>query len=454
MSLLTTQNLQDQLKARKSSALELTQDALARARDPQGEGSRVFTQLDEERALTMARVSDELRATGMARSALEGIPISIKDNLDVAGQVTTAGSTVLKHAEPAQQNASVVDRLIAAGAVIVGRSNMTEFAFSGLGLNPHYGTPQNPWDRATGRIPGGSSSGAAISVTDGMAVLAIGTDTGGSVRIPSALCGLTGFKPTQSRIPNDGALPLSPSLDCIGPLAANVSDCIITDAILAGQQAPSWPGIRPLRGARLAVPQTVVLDRMDETVAKVYAQALARLSRAGALLTELPLTEFAEFATLHIQAKGSLPAAEAWHWHRQLLQEHAAEYDPRVAHRMNKGGEMMAADYIELTAARKRWAASIRSTLRPFDAMIMPTVPVIAPPVAPLQADDKLYGRSNALILRNPTLINFLDGCALSLPCHEPGQAPVGLTIAGTHGQDASILSLGLAIEAVFQTRV
>ena len=208
----------EHLAAGRTSATALTEAALARAQDPAGEGARVFTLLDAGRARALAAASDALRAAGIVRSPLEGLPVSIKDLFDVAGQVTTAGSVVLKDAAPAARNAPVIDRLIAAGAVIVGRTNMTEFAFSGLGLNPHHGTPRNPWDRVGGgRIPGGSSSGAAVSVTDGMAVLALGSDTGGSVRVPSALCGLAGFKPTQRRVPLAGALPLSTSLDSVGP---------------------------------------------------------------------------------------------------------------------------------------------------------------------------------------------------------------------------------------------
>ena len=250
-SLPTVQQLQTALAAGRTSAVALTEAALARAHDPAGEGARVFTQLDAGRALAAARASDTLRAAGIVRSPLEGLPISVKDLFDVAGQVTTAGSVVLKNAAPAARNAPVIDRLIAAGAVIVGRTNMTEFAFSGLGLNPHFGTPKNPWDRATARIPGGSSSGAAVSVTDGMAVVGIGSDTGGSVRIPSALCGLTGFKPTQRRVPNEGVLPLSTSLDSLGPLAASVRCCALVDAVLAGlgSLAAGGPGCSAMRGS-------------------------------------------------------------------------------------------------------------------------------------------------------------------------------------------------------------
>ncbi|WP_343293622.1 amidase [Vandammella animalimorsus] len=437
--------LADELAAGRTTAQQLAEAALARAEDPAGEGARAFTRIDRERALALARASDGLRAAGIVRSPLEGVPVSVKDLFDVAGQTTTAGSAVLRQAPAATRNAPVIERLLAAGAVIVGRTNMTEFAFSGLGLNPHYGTPKNPWDRATGRIPGGSSSGAAISVTDGMAALAIGSDTGGSVRIPSALCGLTGFKPTQRRVPTAGTLPLSTSLDSIGPLAASVHCCALADAVLAGADAQAMPAPLPLAGARLAVPAQVALDDLDEAVAAAFERALACLREAGARIHSLPVPEFAELAALH--ARGTLAGAEAWAWHRRLLAEQASGYDPRVRVRIEAGARMDAADYIELRAARQLWIAQVQARLAPFDALLMPTVPHIAPPIAALQADDALYGQTNLLMLRNPTLINFLDGCALSLPCHAPGDAPVGLMLAGPALADARILGLGLSVE-------
>ena len=443
----TIESLAAELAAGRTTSVALTEAALARAQDPAGEGARVFTQIDADRARAAAQASDLLRHAGMVRSPLEGLPVSIKDLIDVAGQVTTSGSVVLKDAPPAAHNAPVINRLIAAGAVIVGRTNMTEFAFSGLGLNPHYGTPKNPWDRentAGGRIPGGSSSGAAVSVTDGMAVVGIGSDTGGSVRIPSALCGLTGFKPTQRRVPIEGTLPLSTSLDSIGPLAASVRCCAIVDAILAGEP-PTTPAPRELAGARLAMPETLVLNDMDAAVAAAFERACAQLQAAGARLTRIAVPEFAEFGRLH--ARGTLAGAEAWAWHRQLLTERGDEYDPRVGLRMRGGEQMSAADYIDLLAARQRWIAAVESRIAGFDALLMPTVPIIAPRIDELQGSDQAYFAANGLMLRNPTLINFLDGCALSLPCHVAGEAPVGLMLAGAGGRDHDILALGEAMQ-------
>jgi aspartyl-tRNA(Asn)/glutamyl-tRNA(Gln) amidotransferase subunit A len=378
------------------------------------------------------------------RSALDGLPVSIKDLFDIAGETTLAGSVAREGAAPADADALIVRRLRAAGAVIIGRTNMTEFAYSGLGLNPHYGTPKNPWDRAGGRIPGGSSSGAAVSVADGMAAAAIGSDTGGSVRIPAAFCGLTGFKPSARRIPLQGALPLSPTLDSIGPIAPSVACCALLDAILSGEEAAQQQPMR-LRGMRLALPETVVLDGLDDAVASAFERALAKLSAAGALIERIALPEFAQLAALN--AGGGFIAAEAWAWHRELIASAGDRYDPRVLSRMRRGESMSAADLIALMEARRRWKAGVEARIAGFDAMLMPTVSVIAPTLAELQ-DDEHYYRMNARVLRNPTFINFLDGCALSLPCQESGSAPVGLMLAAPGGADSSLLAAGMAVEA------
>lgn len=445
----TLANLQAALMAGDVTAEALAETALSKALAPDGEGARVFTRIYAERAREMARASDTLRKAGIVRSPLEGVPVSIKDLFDVAGETTWAGSVALDDAPPAAASSPVVERLVAAGAVLVGRTNMTEFAFSGLGLNPHYGTPLNPFDRGTGRIPGGSSSGAAISVTDGMAAAAIGTDTGGSVRIPAALCGLTGFKPTARRVPRDGALPLSMSLDSVGPLAASVICCALVDSILAGE-VPRVPEAASLKGLRLAVPTTLALDGLDDHVAAAFQAALSALSAAGALVEEIAVPEFMELA--QINAKGGLAASEAWHWHRALIDRAGPRYDPRVLVRIRRGADISAADYLDIVAARAAWMAAVERRIAGFDALLMPTVPVIAPAIASL-ADEGAYGTANLLILRNPTLINFLDGCALSIPCHLAGTAPVGLMVAGAGGQDRRILSIGRAIEAALADR-
>lgn len=428
----------------------LTEVALARAEDPAGEGARVFTRLYAAQARAAAKASDTLRTSGIVRSPLDGLTVSIKDLFDIAGETTMAGS-VAREGEPvAQETARVVQRLIAAGAVIIGRTNMTEFAYSGLGINPHYGTPRNPWDRATGRIPGGSSSGAAVSVADGMAAAAIGSDTGGSVRIPAALCGLTGFKPSAWRVSMAGVLPLSANLDSIGPIAQSVRCCATLDAILAGDEDVVSIAT-DLRGLRLAVPTTLALDGMDTHVSASFSAALSRLAAAGARIEEIAVPEFAQLAA--INAKGGFTAAEAWAWHRDLIERHADRYDPRVVSRIMRGRDMSAADYLDLLDAREAWVAAVEHRIAGYDALILPTVPIVAPSIAELSATDDAYYAANGLILRNSTMINFLDGCALSVPCQAPGSAPAGLMIAGANGADRRILAIGMAIEDVLATQ-
>lgn len=275
------QTLKD-LAAGKIRSSDLVNSCLDAITDPSGEGARTYTRAFADSARSQAKEFDNHRTTG----ALAGLPISVKDLFDVAGEPTTAGSVVLAQAPPAKADAVAVARLRAAGAIVMGRTNMTEFAFSGLGVNPHYGTPANPYDRGSRRLPGGSSSGAAVSVTDGMAYAAVGSDTGGSVRIPAALCGLTGFKPTARRIPLDGALPLSSTLDSVGSLAPTVACCARMDAVLAGVAQQPIPPVE-VRTLRVAVLQGYVLDGLDAHVAAAFSSALALLSRGGAHLEEV-----------------------------------------------------------------------------------------------------------------------------------------------------------------------
>jgi aspartyl-tRNA(Asn)/glutamyl-tRNA(Gln) amidotransferase subunit A len=433
------------LREGRTSSRALTDEALARIADPAGEGKRAFLKVYAEQARTAAAAQDALRTAGIAGGKLAGISISIKDLFDVAGEPTTAGSKALRDAPPAQHDAPIVARLRQAGAVIIGKTNMTEFAYSAVGINPHFGTPGNPYDRAC--IPGGSSSGAAVSVADGFAAAAIGSDTGGSVRIPAALCGLTGFKPTQARITRDGAVPLSTTLDSIGPLARSVADCILLDAVLAGEEPPVLPSI-PVDRLCLAVPQAPVLDGLDDAVAAAFTRACAMLSRAGARLVDLPLRELGELPALN--AQGGFAAAEAYRWHAKLLERRSAEYDPRVSGRIMRGREMSAVHYLDIGEKRAALIAAVERVTAGFHAMLMPTLPIVAPPIAAF-ADDAEYTRLNLLLLRNTTIINQLDGCAITLPIQRQGEAPVGLTLAGNRGCDRTILAVAASVEAALR---
>ncbi|MCO5399480.1 amidase [Ralstonia soli] len=411
-----------------------------------GEGARAFPHGVSMAAQKQAAAVDMLRDQGVA-GPLAGLPISVKDLFDVQGDVTRAGASFVLPEVPARADAVAIARLRAAGAVFVGRTNMTEFAYSGVGINPHYGTPRNPYDRAVGRIPGGSSSGAAVSVTDGMALAAIGSDTGGSCRIPAALCGITGFKPTASRIPLQGAVPLSASYDSVGCLANTVACCAAIDAVMAGDAASPVKPL-PLAGVRLAVPTQLVLDGMEDVVARAYQQALGALSAAGALLQEVCFGSWERLAD--ITAHGGLVAAEASAWHGELLAVHADRYDPRVLSRIRLADQQRAADYLRMHAHRAALCRQADEELAQFDAVVLPTVPIIAPRIQDLEGDEAFFN-ANRLLLRNPAIANMLDLCALSVPCHQPGDAPVGLMLFGRHQTDRHLLALGLSVEAALQ---
>jgi aspartyl-tRNA(Asn)/glutamyl-tRNA(Gln) amidotransferase subunit A len=441
----TLARLAADLAARRTTSRALVDEALARIADPAGEGKHVFVKVYTEAARAAAEAQDQLRAAGYAASPLAGIPVSIKDLFDVAGEVTLAGSKALDDAPAAKADAPVVARLKTAGAVIIGRTNMTEFAFSGVGINPHYGTPGNPYDRSL--IPGGSSAGAPVSVADGMAAVAIGTDTGGSVRIPAALCGLVGFKPTQYRVPRDGATPLSTTLDSIGPIGVSVGCCALTDAVMAGQP-PEVPAATSPDGLRLGIPQTVMLEELEAPVAAAFDRAISVLSRSGARIVELPLKMLADAARINI--KGGLPVVEAFTWHEKLLERRGHDYDPRIRTRIGRGRDMTAAEYIRLVEARVEFIRRFDAETEAFDALVMPTVPMTAPPIAAFARDED-YARLNLKLLRNTSIINFLDRCALSLPIEEPSTAPVGLMVVGRHGEDRRLLAIGRGIETLLE---
>ncbi len=436
------------LAAGRTTSAALTDAALSRIADPAGEGAKTFMVVHADAARAAASASDRLRAAGVVPSPLAGIPVSVKDLFDEQGQVTRAGSTALADAAPALADAPIVARLRAAGAVIVGRTNMVEFAFSAVGANPHYGTPAAPWERATTRrIPGGSSSGAAVSVSDGMAAVAIGSDTGGSVRIPSAFCGLAGLKPTARRVPTSGAFPLSTTLDSVGPLAPSVACCAVVDAIMAGED-PTVPATAVLAGLRFGLPRNVVRDGMEPAVADAFDQALSRLSAAGVRIVEFDFDELNEIPAAN--AKGGFTVAEAWALHRERIARKGNLFDPRVLVRIERGVNVEAADYIDLLYARADINRRADARTAAFDAVIMPTCVVLPPPIAAFD-DDGYYTRTNLLILRNTALGNFLDRCSLSIPATPAGAPPVGFCLLGARGDDRRLLSVGLAVEAALQ---
>lgn len=435
------------LEAGQVTAAALVEEALSRAQA--GEGPRAFTALHVKAARDAALAMDALRKAGRAPSRYAGIPITLKDLFDEAGRTTMAGSVAREGAPPATAHAPVVQRLLRQGFIVLGRTNMTEFAFSGLGVNPHYGTPLSPWDRATGRLPGGSSSGAAVAAADGMGFGGLGTDTGGSCRIPAALCGVVGFKPTARRVPIEGVLPLSPSLDSVGPIARSVECCATLDAFLSGAEAAAVPlPEASLSGLRLAVLTNIVEEGMVGEVARPFARALARLEAVGARLTDLTLPELDRIGPMN--AKGGLTASEAFHWHRDLIIQAGTRYDPRILKRISRGERMSAADYLEVLRERAAIMAAVAPRTAPFDAVLCPTTPLPPPALAEVEEEGE-YNRINLLLLRNTTIANILDRCAISLPCHLPGEAPAGLMLMGEAMQDHRLLTIARAVERLLE---
>lgn len=399
----------------------------------------------------VAAAADRMREAGVSLPPLAGLAVSIKDLFDVEGQPTTAGSASMHDAPPAAADCPAVARLRHAGAALIGHTNLTEFAFSGVGINPHHGTPANPVTAAldaTPRIPGGSTSGGAVTVATGAAWAALGSDTGGSIRIPAALQGLVGFKNTQALTPQQGCIPLAPSLDTVCAITRSVRDAVLLHEIIAERRVALQR--RPLAQWRLALPTTTVLDDVDATVGRAFERTIDALRRAGAQVEELALPELAQLAPL--QARGGLAAAESWTWHRERLAVRERAYDPRVALRIRRGAAISPSDLDALHRARRDWIDRVRSRLQGFDALLSPTVPVVAPHLAPLVADDDAFFATNALLLRNPSIVNQLDGCALSLPCHAAGEMPVGLMVWQTANHDDDVLSISLAIERALET--
>jgi len=426
-----------------TSARDRLEQALARIADPNGEGARACLTVYADAARAAADAADARAGAGISLGPLDGTIVSIKDLFDVAGEPTRAGSRILADAAPAKADAPVVRRLRAAGAVIVAKTNMSEFAFSGVGMNPHYGTPGNPADRA--RVPGGSSSGAAVAAADHMCDIAIGTDTGGSTRIPGALCGIVGYKPSQWRVPTEGAFPLSYTLDSIGPIARSVADCARADGVMAGEEvAPLRPV--PLAGLRFGIPLGLLLKDFDNTVGTRFGAAKKSLGDAGVRLTDEPMPLID--AMMAANAKAGFAPAEAYAIHRENLAKRADAFDPNVRTRIERGMKLLAADYVELSRERARLVRAMDAALAQFDALVMPTTPIIAPTIAEMR-DSDTFQTKNMLLLRNTSTWNFFDTCAISIPIPGAG-LPVGLMLVARNGHDRRLFEIAAGVERHF----
>lgn len=427
------------------SCRDRLEHALFRIAEPDGEGMRACLTVYSEAARAAADAADARAALGISLGPLDGAIVSIKDLFDVAGEPTRAGSKILAdEAAPAAADAPVVRRLRAGGAVIVAKTNMTEFAFGAVGANPHYGTPGNPAARY--RVPGGSSSGAAVTAADGMCEIAIGTDTGGSVRIPAALCGIVGFKPSRQRIPTEGAFPLSYSLDSVGPLARGVADCAKADAVMAGEALVPLEPVA-LAGLRFGVAEGLPLDRLDEIVAPAFENALKRLDASGVRIVREKISLFDEMA--EVNAYGGIVMPEACAIHRQRLQRRGADIDPNVRVRIERGCTISGADYVDMQRRRAQLVRAMDQRLASLDALVMPTSAIVAPTIAEV-ADPKVYTARNAALLRNTSIGNFFDLCAVSLPF--AASLPVGLMLMARNGDDRRLLRIATAVEGLFQT--
>ncbi len=429
---------------KRTPATERLQAALAKIDDPKGEGARACLTVYRDAARAAAEAADARARNHVTLGPLDGAIITIKDLFDVAGEVTRAGSKVIAaHGKPAAVDAPAIHRLRAAGAVIVAKTNMTEFAFSGIGANPHYGTPGNPTDRT--RIPGGSTSGGAIAVGDHMCEITIGSDTGGSTRVPAALCGIVGFKPSKWRIPTTGAFPLSSTLDSIGPMARTVSGCFKADAIMAGE-APHPFEPAPLAGLRIGLSQGLPLDNLDETVGQRFAVALDSLKKAGARLSDEKMSLIDDVAP--VNAKGGLVPPESVAVHGARVEQYGDQIDPNIRLRVDRARAISAGTYLEMIEARTRLVKAMDLRLADLDVIAMPTCPIVAPTIAEVEAPD-VWSRKNAMVLRNTSLGNFFDLTAISLPI--PGSGlPVGLMLMARNGQDHRLFRIAAAIERLW----
>jgi aspartyl-tRNA(Asn)/glutamyl-tRNA(Gln) amidotransferase subunit A len=427
------------MSEKSPSCRDRLDQALQRIADPSGEGSRTYLTLYSKQAVIAADLADRRARNGESLGPLDGVIVSIKDLFDVAGEPTRAGSKVLANAPPALVDAPVVQRLRRAGAVIIGKTNMSEFAFSGVGTNSHYGTPGNPADRT--RIPGGSTSGGAVAVADRMCAIAIGTDTGGSTRIPAALCGIVGFKPTKSRVPTEGAFPLSPTLDSVGPMAGTVEDCACADSILSGEQ-PSILEPASLKGLRFGIPQGLPLRELDDTVTSAFADGIAILDRAGVRLSQPGFALFDDMARV---SAPPLAVVESWAIHGDRLATQGDDYDPFVRNRIELGEGVSSADRTKMLEARTSLVRAMDERLSEVDALVLPTAPIVAPTIAEVSTPEGFTAR-NRLLLRNTGIANFFDLCAISLPLPRRG-LPTGLMLIARHGADRRLLAMALSVQ-------
>jgi len=406
--------------------------------------------------LNLAASIDRARQKSPSQSPLAGIPIALKDLFNVRNESTLAGSIVRKHyAQPEAQDAEVIAPLRAAGLMFLGRTNMSEFAFSGIGRNPHYGTPLSIWDRETGRLPGGSSSGSAVAVAEGIVAAALGSDTAGSCRIPAAFNGAVGVKPSHGRMSLDGIFPLSPTLDAPGPLAVDVDSCFILDQLMCGKLPPSntLPALQPaeLKTMKLLIPGARVMEDLDDEVRVAFERSVEALTATGVSIQEMPMPVLDHCDDFFIERP--IVVYEVWQHHREMLEQHLDEYDPFVGLRMSAGAEISAEEQQRRYREREQIVDTFNKQFESLqvDALLYPSVACIPPAIAETDDEDNAR-RVNLRCLRNTATVNYFDGCSISLPCHQPGESPVGLMLSAANGSDESLYQVAAAIEAALKT--
>jgi len=434
---------------RNPDSRERLEEALGRIKDPAGEGARACLTVYDEAARAAADAADKRAKAGKPLGPLDGAIVSIKDLFDVKGEVTRAGSRVVaEEGKPAAADAPAIVRLRVAGAVIVAKTNMSEFAFSGVGANPHFGTPGNPFDRE--RVPGGSTSGGGVAVADGMCEIAIGSDTGGSTRIPAALCGIVGWKPSKQRVPTDGAFPLSFTLDSIGPMAKTVAECAAADAVMSGEVP--WPlEPRPLSGLRIGIIKGMPFDNIDGTVAGAWEGAVAALGKAGAKLSDETIGLIP--GMIAANSKGGFAPTEAFAIHRDRLDRRAGDIDQNIRARIERGGTVPAYDYIDMAQERARLIRAMDTRLTALDVLALPTCPIVAPRLDEV-ATPETFGRNNMLLLRNTSMANFFDLCAISLPLPRSRDGlAAGFMLVARNGADRHLLNIAAAVERLIAHR-
>jgi aspartyl-tRNA(Asn)/glutamyl-tRNA(Gln) amidotransferase subunit A len=434
------------LRAGQTTSTQLVERALEKTRLSKS----VFTSINPG-LVRLAYSIDRARKKSDSLSPLAGIPIALKDLFNIRNEKTMAGSVVRKYyAEPESDDAEVVAPLRAVGLLFFGRTNMSEFAFSGIGKNPHYGTPLSIWDRETGRLPGGSSSGSAVAVAEGIVAAALGSDTAGSCRIPAAFNGVVGVKPSHGRMSLKGIFPLSPTLDAPGPIAVDVDSCFILDQLMCGRLKPDEPLPRiPTanpESLKLLIPDARVMEDLDDEVRIAFERSIEALRTAGIDIRQAPMPVLDDCDDLFLERP--LVIREVWQFHRQMLEQHLDEYDPFVGLRMSAGADISDEEQQARYRERQQIVDNFNQQFASLevDALLYPTVACIPPAISETDDDDNAR-RVNLRCLRNTATVNYFDGCSISLPCHRPGEAPVGLMLSATNGADDRLYQLAAAIE-------